>query len=127
MKNSKKTLKRASKKPNETKTPPIWKSLFVSVGILTLLVVPACKGKIPKWDGHLWAGDSANGAIARAQEGVIIPCRDPAFDQFVCMTYADFESFVNTYIKGCKRWHSSEMMDAYDAWLEFKKLQEGPR
>lgn len=64
--------------------------------------------KIPKIDVAIWAGDSASGSIVRNQDQRAIACREPAFDQYTCMTYDDLKKIYSTLLK-CKKW--SDVVD----------------
>ena len=51
----------------------------------------------PELKVTLWAGDSAHSSITRSQENRRIYCNDPVFDDYVCMTYSDYESIVRLW------------------------------
>lgn len=97
-----------------------------SLAILLLLGITSCTtGPIPRWDGKLWAGDSARGGITRAQETDparrTIPANDPRFDDYVALSYEDFRSFVATYVYGCKQWKEGvSMMTPQQAKVRFQ-------
>jgi hypothetical protein len=80
--------------------------------IATLLIsLSGCvSGPIPEWDGKLFAGDSSRGALVRAQSGEVISAHSPEFDEYVAMSYADFELFYKTYVLGCERWRPNVKM-----------------
>lgn len=82
----------------------ILQSLKISWASSLVVIFAGCPGKPPKWDGKLWAADSSDQTIKRAQENQAIKCSDPAFDDYICMSYADFKLFYNTYVLGCKKW-----------------------
>lgn len=84
---------------------------------------------MPRWDGKIWAGDSARSSIRRAQENQEIKASDPAFDSYMAMTYEDFRSLYATYVLGCKEWRPGiQMMDSGEALQRFsvamKDLQD---
>src|SRR4051812_40484273 len=93
---------------------------------ISLLAITSCtSGPIPRWDGKLWAGDSAHGGITRAQEQDpakrTIQATDPRFDEYVAMTYEDFRGFVATYIYQCKSWKDgTQMMSPKQAEMRFQ-------
>ena len=97
------------------KIPLLCKTCLVLLPLL-LLALSSCNAIIPKWDGKLWAGSSADKAIDRSQTKERIDCGDKAFDDYVCMSYEDFQSFYETYVLGCKQWNSGmRMMSIGDA------------
>lgn len=107
-----------------------WKNLSTSLPCLLLFSLSSCRGSIPKWDGKLWAGDSQSASIMRSQENAAIACSSVQFDDYVCMSYSDFKSWVETYINGCKKWNADiEKIDALELWnihrldLIFKKAK----
>ena len=83
--------------------------------ICVALLASSCKsGPIPRWDGKLYAGDSAREGVTRAQDPDpvtnFVSAKDPKFDTGLWMTYADFRSFYATYILGCKKWEPGVKM-----------------
>lgn len=95
-----------------------------SLLILTLLSITSCShGDIPKWGGKIWAGDSKKIGIARAQDAEFIAASDPAFDQYLAISYADFRSLFATYVQGCKTWKKgTQMMGSKEALDRFQIL-----
>lgn len=77
------------------------KTLLILSACLTL---SSCVSMPPKWDGKLWAGDSAKAGITRTQENQTIQCQAPAMDGYICMSYEDMNSFYKTFVLGCKVW-----------------------
>lgn len=76
---------------------------------------------MPRWDGKIWSGDSQRQSIRRSQENEEIKASDPKFDQYVAISYADFRSFYDTYVLGCKQWRSEiQMMGADEALMRFQ-------
>lgn len=98
--------------------------------LILLLSLSACvSGPTPRWDGKIWAGDSARSSIRRAQENAEIKAGDPAFDNYMAMSYEDFRSFYSTYVLGCAQWRQGiQMMGADEALQRFsiamKDLQD---
>ncbi len=79
---------------------PSWK-----ISLILSLSLSSCGGaKIPVWAGKIYAGTSKDVAITRAQDKESIACKDVKFDEFMCISYKDFESFYSTYVLGCKEW-----------------------
>jgi hypothetical protein len=60
----------------------------------------------PKWDGKIWVGDSATASIRRAQDNESISCTAPDMDEMLCISGADFQRLIETYVLGCKKWRS---------------------
>lgn len=87
-----------------------------------LLGIHGCTTTVPKWDGKIWAGDSANAGITRAQETDpakrTIKASDPAFDDYMAMSYADFKSFYQTYVLGCNDWQEKTNVMSLSQALE---------
>lgn len=88
-----------------------------SVTALICLITVSCRGTIPRWEGKIYAGDSATASIQRAQAGEVIKCSAPEFDQMLCMTGSDFKSFYETYVLGCQKWaRGMPRMSVREAW-----------
>lgn len=95
----------------------------------------ASGGPIPKWDGQIWAGDSEHQSIRRSQEPDPakneIKASDPRFNDYVAISYSDFERFYATYVLGCSKWKDGlEMMSESEAnsrlrlfWLDMRRAQ----
>lgn len=91
---------------------------------LSLLGAASCQTAPPKWDGKIWAGDSATGSIQRAQAGEAIACHEVAFNGYLCISGADFQKFYETYVFGCKEWKKDvELMSAKEAFAMLRELQ----
>jgi hypothetical protein len=84
----------------------------------------SCGGApIPKWDGKIYAGSSAQQAMVRKQENEVVLASDPKFDDMLGMTYADFLSFTDTYIGGCKEWKPGvAVMSQAEVRTKFKEI-----
>ena len=97
------------------------------------LAAPACRGKAPKWDAPIWAGSSETEAIERRQAGQLIECKDPRFDDYMCITYEDFKRNWRKLIDSCQSWNSNaELVDVAVLWKQFKAVradhrEPGPR
>lgn len=104
-----------------------WKTCLIRnqlLSLLLLLSIASCSsGPIPKWNGEIYAGDSAHDGVTREQEHEFISARDPKFDQGVWISYANFRTFYSTYVLGCKQWRSGiSMMSANEALSRFRIL-----
>jgi hypothetical protein len=96
--------------------PSLLKTLLASKILLVSLYVVSCKHPTPPaWEGKLYAGDSVEAAIVRAQSNERISCSDPQFDDYVCMSYSHYKSFIKTFVDGCVAWDK-------DAKVYIKKL-----
>lgn len=71
--------------------------------VLTVNLVGCAHATIPKWDGKLYAGDSQRAGISREQDHEFIAAADPAFDEFVAMSYEDLKKFYLIF-QSCKQW-----------------------
>jgi hypothetical protein len=60
--------------------------------------------EIPSAELKWWSGSSKDQAIVRSQDLATIGCKDPKFDQYVCLSYSSLRTFVETYTLGCKEW-----------------------
>jgi len=60
--------------------------------------IPECK------DCKVYAGNSHDRSVDRAQENEKVYCDQPQFDEMLCFTSEGFQAFVETYINGCARW-----------------------
>jgi hypothetical protein len=95
-------------------------------GVIAALWLSGCKNTPPKFDGKFWAADSERGSIRRAQENSEITCKDPAFDDYLCMSYADHKRWYETYVLGCERWkRGSPRMSPEEAFNLFVSISEG--
>lgn len=79
-------------------------TIYFLLGALGAVLSQGCRTSIPRWEGKIYAGDSGNAAISRAQSNEVISCASPEVDKFICMTGDDFKSFYDTYILGCRQW-----------------------
>lgn len=97
-----------------------------TLAILALAsLITACRTSIPRWDGKIYAGDSANAGISRKQSNEVIRCDSPAIDEMLCMSGADFKSFYETYVLGCKTWHRGmARMSVQEAWAILQAAYE---
>lgn len=77
--------------------------VFTISFIFGLLMGPGCASPLPTIDIKTWAGDSKIEGIQRAQDKKSISCKDPEFDQMICMTYEDLKKIYLTLPK-CKAW-----------------------
>lgn len=88
----------------------------LAVMLLAASVTASCRTVIPRWDGKIFAGDSANSGISRKQSNEVIRCDAPEIDTYICMSGDDFKSFYETYILGCKSWVRGPRMSVAQAW-----------
>jgi hypothetical protein len=112
---------------NRQRIPVDLRTFLIRNQLLSLLLlasITSCStGQIPKWDGKIYAGDSAHDGVTRAQENEFISARSPEFDQGIWLSYADFRSFYATYVLGCAQWKpGTSMMSASEALNRFKIL-----
>ena len=90
---------------------------FVALGILFIFALfVSCREDIPKWNGKLYVSDpDIPGVKYRVDDEVKeIDCRSDDFNDFICMSMADFQSFYETYILKCKGWETKEKMSIDD-------------
>jgi hypothetical protein len=86
--------------------------------------ISSCTQPIPRWSGKIWAGDSATSSIQRAQDVQAIGCNEAVFDNYLCMSYADFQTFYETYVLGCKKWDKDlERMSPQEAFEIIKAIR----
>lgn len=63
--------------------------------------------------------------MERKQDNEIIYADTPEFDGMIGMTHADFQSFVDTYIGGCKEWKPGvSLMSAQELLAITKALRD---
>jgi hypothetical protein len=71
--------------------------------LVALAAVGAASGcayfhTVTPWDGKIYAGDSKSMAMLRAQDqGDVVKCSEPRFDDMVCMSKDDFGTFIANY------------------------------
>ncbi len=98
--------------------------ILLASKVFLILSLSGCVSQPPKWDGKIYAGDSATKSIQRAQAGEAIACDDPAFDDYLCISGADFQKFYETYVLGCAKWRKDlERMSAQEAFEKLKELR----
>jgi hypothetical protein len=74
--------------------------IVVILGVmLTAILISGCQHKValiprPACNWKLWAGDSADSSVTRAQDGKSVKCSDPAFDSYICLTRADLSNLL---------------------------------
>lgn len=80
------------------------KSFVAGMGCMVgLIAILNCAHPMPAINITTWAGDSANDAIARSQDKAVKLCKDPTFDNYICMTGDDLKMIYDTMLK-CKSW-----------------------
>ena len=72
------------------------------------LLSSACRSAPPPIDVNLWAADSATQSIRRVQAGQAIGCGEIQFDEYVCMTYRDFQKLYDV-LNDCRDWGRARM------------------
>lgn len=88
----------------------VWAFAFLSSFFLFLPSL-GCNSTTPQLHPHLYAGDSVNDGISRAQNHELILCKAPEMDDMVCMHYKDLQCNFQVYVLGCDKWKQA----AYDA------------
>ena len=77
-----------------------------------VLLLDGCRGRPPKLDWQIYAGDSSDGSIKRSQAGQVISCSDPKFDDYLAISYEDFKRSMLKVMSSCKVWYpTSNAMD----------------
>lgn len=66
--------------------------------LLPMLLANKCSNEL---DVKIYAGDSKNQSINRAQDNEIIYTNDPRFDNFACLSYEDVEK-IAIKLKQCE-------------------------
>jgi hypothetical protein len=94
--------------PKNLKILQSLKICFVTT--ISIFLVACPNVEIPEWHGKLYAGDSKRAAVVRGQADEVISCRARVFDEFICMTGSDFQSFYDTYVLSCKDWGDKATM-----------------
>lgn len=93
----------------------------VLTALAAALAISSCNAKPPKWHGKIWAGDSRTQTIQRGQDAEEIACFDPRFDGYMCISYADFKTFYDTFVLGCRSWRKDlPRMNAEQAWEAYQ-------
>ncbi len=62
-------------------------------------------GERPEWTAKFWAGDFIEEGITRSQNNQTIQCRDPMFDDYVCMSYEDLNKLELEVLSRCTGWN----------------------
>lgn len=80
---------------------------------LTLGCAHALTG-LPVWNGEFFAGDASTAEIRRTQgvgpsptpspSGQVISAFDPAFNNYVCLSYQDLSCLYFSFVDNCKDW-----------------------
>lgn len=63
----------------------------------------ATVASFPAMDIQTWAADSKFSSIVRSQDRRTIQCKDPLFDEMICMSYNDLKKLYETLLS-CKSW-----------------------
>jgi hypothetical protein len=95
---------------------------FLGITIILLILTQGCSSNIPAIDVTLWAGNSTQESISRSQSNQNLLCKDPDFDNYVCMTYSDLQKVYETMLK-CKQWNVNTMTPE-EEFLLVKKNRE---
>lgn len=56
------------------------------------------------FNGLIWAGNSKEAAIERTQDNQKIQASDPAFDNYMAMSYDDFQCFAKVFVLNCMQY-----------------------
>jgi hypothetical protein len=92
--------------------------------ILALNGCQTSSGPVPKVDVHLFAGDSKNDGVTRANPGEpvqTIKCSDPAIDDGYWIKIIEFNKIISTYIGSCEKWKDGvELADPNEIWMKVK-------
>lgn len=94
---------------------------------ILLAAVSSCASQIPRSDLRFWAGDSGAQGVTRSQENQTLSCADPGFDLGLWISYADFRSFIETYVLSCKEWDSDGPMISREDWKRLIEKFLGPK
>ncbi len=80
------------------------------VGIAILLSLLSCRStdklpgeNAPSYKPEIFAGDSANGGITRAQSNQFISAQDPEFDNYFAVHANTMSCIFQTYVNNCER------------------------
>jgi hypothetical protein len=99
-----------------------WKIFSIlSLSTNLFLLLPSCGStpSIPEWHGKIYTGDPASASLVRKQDpNDIIPANSDAFARIKAFTDSDFESFVRTYVYGCKQWFTDQLKPAEQVYKE---------
>lgn len=79
-------------------------SKFVLLALVIFLGSCKTVPNQPNYKPKLYAGDSSQGAVVRAQSHEVYSCQDPEFDNFVALRYEDLQCLYLTYIQNCERY-----------------------
>lgn len=96
---------------------PAWLMFFIGIAIILWVIsLPGCKSSMPPIDVSFWAGDSAKDGVTRTQENKTIECKDPEFDELVCLTYEDVKKIFAVLLQ-CEQWPRSATLVKTDKLL----------
>lgn len=74
--------------------------------LVTAFLFIGCTKEIPKWSGTIWAADSSDQSIKRAQDNQKIETKDPRFDDYAAISYQDLGCMYSQLIDNCVQWRS---------------------
>ena len=63
-----------------------------------------CQNLRPKWTAKFYAGTPDIDGISRSQDNDIIYCKDPTFNDYVCLSYDDLKKLETEVLSKCKDW-----------------------
>ena len=79
------------------------------ITIMIMLSFTCCANSPPSINVKLWAGDSSSASIKRSQDNESIMCHQREFDNYLCLTYEDYTTIIETYLSSCKEWQKSNL------------------
>jgi hypothetical protein len=92
--------------------------------IVIVITFSGCRSTpMPAVDVKFYSGDSKNGGITRAQEHKTIECKEPEFDEYVCLTYADVKKIMAAMLQ-CKDWSNTTLMTSRQKKRLYKENKE---
>ena len=85
--------------------------LFFAALLLALSSAGCKSAPVPKWEGDIYTGSSADQGIVRRQATTpadkVIRVDDARFNEFMAIRWKGprgFEGFYETYVLGCEKW-----------------------
>lgn len=102
---------------------------FFKSSVIVVLLLTSCRSTPPKINIKWFAGDSRSQALVRRQENRMIFCKDPDFDNYLALSYEDFQELYTKIILGCTSWKKGPKMtfeEAINAKREAESLSKAP-
>ena len=71
----------------------------ICLTVASLFLISCPSPSIPSWKAKIYAGDSQTVSIRRSQDNESIPCNEPKFDNYACVSYEDLAELYDILLQ----------------------------